>query len=142
VTLVLDASAVLDLLLRNDRGEQVRRGLTLRPDEDMITVAHLDAEVFSGLARTHRAGDIEAKEVTFLLRRLGDMVIARMPITAELLEAACDMRVNIAARDALYVALARSLDAELVTTDNKLANAVPDLVASLEAPQTEEDAPD
>jgi predicted nucleic acid-binding protein len=143
VTLVLDASAVLDLLLRNDRGEQLRRGLTLRANEDMVTVAHLDAEVFSGLARPHRAGEIEAKEVSFLLRRLGDMVIARMPITSELLEAAWDMRDNIAARDGLYVAMAQALGAELVTTDDRLANAVPDLVASLEAPQAEdEDAPD
>jgi predicted nucleic acid-binding protein len=53
------------------------------------------------------------------------------------------MRANIAARDALYVALARSLDAELVTTDDRLANAVPDLVARLEAPQADDkDAPD
>jgi predicted nucleic acid-binding protein len=108
----------------------------------MATVAHLDAEVFSGLARTHRAEEIEAKEVTFLLRRLGGMVIARMPITGELLEAAWDTHHNIAARDSLYVALARSLDAELVTTDDRLANAVPDLVASLEAPKSEsEDTP-
>lgn len=141
MTLVLDASAVLDLLLRNDRGEQLRRGLTWRANEDMATVAHLDAEVFSGLARTHRAGEIDAKDVSFLLRRLGDMVMARMPITAELLDAAWDMRHNIAARDALYVAMTRALGAELVTTDDRLANAVPDLVANLESPQTE-DAPD
>lgn len=134
MTLVFDASAVLDLLVRNDRGERLRRGLALREDGDEVTVAHLDAEVFSGLARKHRAGELDAKEVTVLLNRLSDMVLARIPITADLLEAAWELRHNIAARDALYVALAQGLGAQLVTTDDRLANAVPELVARLDSP--------
>ena len=94
MTLVFDASAVLDLLDRNDRGERLRRGLALREDGDEVTVAHLDAEVFSGLARKHRAGELDAKEVTVLLNRLSDMVLARIPITADLLEAAWELRHN------------------------------------------------
>jgi predicted nucleic acid-binding protein len=60
VTLVVDASTVTDLLVRSTRGEQVRAVLTKRADEDMATVAHLDAEVFSALARIHRADDLDA----------------------------------------------------------------------------------
>lgn len=101
MTLVLDASAVIDLLVRSDRGERVRDLLIDRADEDLATVAHLDAEVFSGLARTHRAGAIAADEVAGLLRRLADLAVARLPITGELLDAAWALRDNIAARDAL-----------------------------------------
>lgn len=133
MTLVLDASAVIDVLARTTRGEHVRRALARRSDEDMLTVAHLDAEIFSGLARLHRAGRLEADEVTTLLRRLGDMDVVRLPITTTLLDAAWTLRQQVAARDALYVAAARALDAELVTTDDRLARAVPGGVARLDA---------
>lgn len=131
MTLVIDASAVIDLLVRSTRGEQVRSGLARRSDEDMITVAHLDAEAFSGLARLHRAGELDADEVSTLLHRLPDIDATRMPITTGLLEAAWALRNNVAARDALYVAAARALDAQLVTTDDRLARAVPDIIADL-----------
>jgi predicted nucleic acid-binding protein len=36
MTLVLDASAVVDVLLRTDRGEQVSHVLAQRADEDMV----------------------------------------------------------------------------------------------------------
>jgi predicted nucleic acid-binding protein len=55
----------------------------------------------------------------------------RLPITSELLAAAWELRDNVAARDALYVAAAVSMGAKLVTTDQRLARAVPDLVADL-----------
>ena len=134
MTLVLDASAIIDLLVRSDRGEQVRDLLIERADEDLATVAHLDAEVFSGLARTHRAGNIAADEVAGLLRRLGDLAVARLPITGELLDAAWALCDNIAACDALYVAAARALPGELVTTDDRLARAAPDIVAKTADP--------
>ena len=132
MTLVLDASAVVDVLLRTDRGEQVLQVLAQRAHEDMVTVAHLDAEVLSALARGYRAGELVADEVATALRLLGDMVLTPMPIGADLLDAAWELRHNVYAKDALYVALARALGAELVTTDNHLAKAVPDLVITLD----------
>lgn len=124
MTLVLDASAVVDLLVRSDRGEELRALLRDRSGEALFTVAHLDAEVFSGLARSHRAGLLAGDEVAQLLARLGAFAIARMPVSATLLVAAWALRDNIAARDALYVAAALALDASLVTTDDRLARAV------------------
>lgn len=134
MTLVLDASAVVDLLIQTDRGLQLDYGLAQRADEEMLTVAHLDAEVLSALARGHRAGQLEAKEVTTALRDLGDMVLTRMPIGTDLLEVAWQLRHNVYAKDALYVALAQTMGAELVTTDERLARAVPHLVARLDSP--------
>jgi len=126
VIYLVDASAVVDLLVRSDVGERVRRRLT---DEDvvLVTVAHLDAEVFSALARLHRAGELTAGEVGELLRRLATLDVRRIPITGTLLDAAWRMRDNITARDALYVAAARDLGCGLLTTDERLARAVPDL---------------
>jgi predicted nucleic acid-binding protein len=132
VTLVLDASAVVDLLIRSDRGDQVRAALAGREAAALFTVAHLDAEVFSALARGHRSGQLDADEVGRLLGRLAALPAKRLRITAALLAAAWSLRSNIAARDALYVTAAQALGARLVTTDKRLARALPDLVAPLE----------
>lgn len=132
MTLLLDASAVVDLLLRSDRGEQVRAGLARRDGEEWFTVAHLDAEVLSALARLHRAGELDAEEITTLVHRLATLAARRLPITGRLLLTAWSLRDNIAARDGLYVAAARALAAGLVTTDDRLARAVPEIVAELQ----------
>ncbi len=132
MTYVLDASAVIDLLVRSEAGDQVRDLLAGTEASALLTVAHLDAEVFSGLARNHRAGLLEVDEVTRLVRQLSKLAMTRAPISVELLEAAWSLRDNVAARDALYVAAAQSLDASLITTDQRLARAVPDLVAALD----------
>ncbi|CAN5118322.1 hypothetical protein BH23ACT9_BH23ACT9_15170 [soil metagenome] len=60
------------------------------------------------------------------LDRLGTLSMQRLPITVELLRAAWLLRDNVAARDALYVAAADVLDARLLTTDDRLARAVPE----------------
>ncbi|TVR35221.1 MAG: PIN domain-containing protein [Nitriliruptor sp.] len=126
---VVDASAIVDLLIRSDPGERVRRRLSADTHAALVTVAHLDAEVFSGLARLHRAGELTAAEVEQLLRRLARLDVRRMPINGVLLAAAWRLRDNVSARDALYVAAARGLGCSLLTTDERLARAVPDLTA-------------
>lgn len=125
ILIVLDASAAVDLLLRNEAGEWVRERVT---GSELHTVAHVDAEVFSALARLHRTGEIATEAVGARLRLLASLDARRAPIDAGLLAQAWAMRENIAARDALYVALARVLGARLLTTDQRLARAVPELV--------------
>lgn len=128
---VVDASAIIDLLIRSDAGERVRSRLLDDAEAALVTVAHLDAEVFSALARLHRAGDLSTTEVNELLRRLASLDVRRGAITGGLLEAAWRMRDNIAARDVLYVAAARGLGCALLMTDERLARAVSDLAAPL-----------
>ena len=132
MTLLLDASAVVDLLLRSDRGERVRAKLGGRDGEEWFSVAHLDAEVFSALARLQRAGELDATEITALLDPLAALPARRLPITGRLLLTAWSLRENVTARDSLYVAAARALGADLVTTDDRIARAVPGIVANLE----------
>lgn len=128
---VVDAAAIIDLLIRSDAGERVRSRLLDDAEAALVTVAHLDAEVFSALARLHRAGDLSTAEVDELLRRSASLDVRRVAITGGLLEAAWRMRDNIAARDALYVAAARGLGCALLTTDEGLARAVSDLAVPL-----------
>jgi predicted nucleic acid-binding protein len=131
VILLVDASAAVDLLVRSDPGERVRRFLTDTRDVTLMTVAHLDAEVLSALARLHRGGVLSAEQVTELLARLTTMAMQRLPITSSLLQVAWDQRDNVAARDALYVAAAQAVRGQLLTTDDRLTRAVPDLAVQL-----------
>lgn len=128
---VVDASAVVDLLVRSDRGQRVREVLVDDTNAVLVSVAHLDAEVLSALARLHRDGRLVADEVTDLVERLGQLTMRREPISIALLRAAWALRDNIAIRDALYVATAEAIHARLLTTDDRLAQAIPGIAADL-----------
>jgi predicted nucleic acid-binding protein len=120
VIVVLDAAAAVDVLLDNERGRGARRHLE---GAQLFSVVHLDAEVFSALARLHRDEQLTAEAVSARLALLADLDVARLPITAPLLSAAWALRDNIAARDALYVAAAQTLTGKLLTTDDRLSRA-------------------
>lgn len=126
MTLLLDASAVVEALLGTDRGERLLERLVLEEDEP-VTVVHLDAEVLSALARLQRAGQLDTRDVERLLAHFRRLAVRRLPITPELLLAAWALRGNVSMRDALYVAAARALGVGLLTTDERLARAVPDV---------------
>lgn len=136
MTLVADASAVIDRLVRSDRGDRVRAFLAGRADEGMATFVHLDVNLSSRLGRLYRADDLDADDVAVPLRRLGDLAVAQLPITARLLDTAWALRDNVAARDALYVAAAQALSADLVTTDDRLARAAGDIAVNLDGDQS------
>jgi predicted nucleic acid-binding protein len=128
---VVDASAAIDLLVGTDRGRRVRDALAEDADLRLASVAHIDAEVLSGLARIHRAGDLSAGDVTALLEQLARMPMDRPTVTHRLLDDAWGLRDTVATRDALYVAAARRLGARLITTDGRLARAAADVVVAL-----------
>ncbi len=120
-SLVVDASAVVEVLRRSELGDAVAdamRGAAL------AAPAHLDAEVLSALGRLQRAGTTDEMAVDRALARLVRMPVQRYPI-APLLRRAWALRGNIALRDGLYVACAETLDATLVTLDAKLARSSP-----------------
>lgn len=117
---VVDASVVVEVLRRSDRGDAVAarmRGSTL------AAPAHLDAEVLSGLGRLVRAGDA-ASRIARALDRLVRLPVERFPI-APLLQRAWALRGSIALRDGLYVACAETLGATLLTLDGRLARSAP-----------------
>jgi predicted nucleic acid-binding protein len=116
---VVDASAMMDLLLGNEVGGAVRRRLA---GHALHAPAHLDAEVLSALGRLHRGGDLQVEEVE---SRLGDLAAA--PIqrhdVSDLLVGAWSRRHQLRLADALYVQLAVVRDLPLVTTDHRLRSA-------------------
>lgn len=118
-TLVVDASAIVELLRRTSAGKSSASALQ---GVTAVAPAHVDAEVFSALARLARGDPTEAPMVRPRLRELHRSPIVRYTC-APLLETAWTLRDNVSARDALYVALARRLRAPLLTADAKLARA-------------------
>ncbi len=113
---VVDASAIVDLLLDNELGDALRRRLA---GHALHAPAHLDAEVLSALGRLHRAGDLEAADVESRLRGLVAAPIQRHDVS-ELLIGTWARRHQLRLADAVYVQLAVSRDLPLVTTDRRL----------------------
>lgn len=120
--IVLDASAVVELLLDTAAG---RRIATLIDDPALALHAPhlLDVEVCSVLRRYVREDMIDAGEAQAAIEDLVALDIHRHS-HEPLLERAWALRENITVYDAMYVTLAEALDAALVTRDAKLARAV------------------
>ncbi|MGI8869100.1 MAG: type II toxin-antitoxin system VapC family toxin [Mycobacteriales bacterium] len=114
--LSVDASALVDLLLGNELGGAVRRRIA---GHTLHAPAHIDAEVLSALGRLHRAGHLEADSVESKLHELAAAPIQRHPV-ADLLLGTWARRHQLRLVDALYVQLAVSRNAPLVTTDRRL----------------------
>ena len=119
--IVADASALVDVLLRMREADAIEArllnsGLALH-------VPHLiDAEVAHALRRHAAAGVIGAERGRDLLADFVDLPMQRHPHDW-LLPRVWELRHNLTAYDALYVALAEALDAPLVTRDGRLAAA-------------------
>ena len=113
---VVDASALVDLLLTNDLGRAVRRRVA---GHVVHAPAHIDAEVLSALRRLHRADELDASTVETKLHQLAAAPIQRHAVHALLL-GTWARRHQLRLVDALYVELALSQDLPLVTTDRRL----------------------
>ena len=114
--LVVDASAALSALLHDDRS---RRAL----DGEQLHAPHLiDSEVANALRRRVAAGALQAaagRAALEVLGRLGMRRHAAFPLLGRIWE----LRENLSAHDATYVALAEALDSALLTADARLAAA-------------------
>jgi predicted nucleic acid-binding protein len=113
---VIDASALVDLLLADVLGDAVAARIS---GNVLHGPAHLDAEVLSALGRMNRSGLIPDHAVGAMIDRVLDAPVVRHPL-AGLLLGAWGKRANLRLADALYVELAESLSIRLVTTDQRL----------------------
>lgn len=124
---VVDAAIVVDLICDFPAAEPYR--VALVSAEAVAAPAHLDAEVLSALGRLKRAGQLtRAAERVEALATFG---ATRWPLQPLLLPAWALVD-RIATRDALYVALAVSLDAILITSDGRLRRAAAGIVTVAE----------
>jgi predicted nucleic acid-binding protein len=116
---VMDASALVDLLLGKEMGLAVRDRIT---GHRIHAPAHIDSEVLSAFGRLHRAGEVDSDQVDLMLRELTNAVIQRHALDA-LVVGAWNRRGQLRLADALYVELAASLSTPLITTDGRLRTA-------------------
>ena len=114
--IVVDASAAVLALL--DDGDARRRLAT-----DRLATPHLvDAEVLHTVGRQVQRGVIEAADAARAVRTWQRLGVQRFP-TVGMLDRVWELRHNVTAYDATYVALAEELDCPLLTADARLANA-------------------
>jgi predicted nucleic acid-binding protein len=119
--IVVDASAALEVLLRTPAAAPVEERL-FAPGETLHAPHLIDLEVAQVLRRYAAAGQIAAERGRTALADFADFPIHRYP-HGVLLPRIWEMRRNLTAYDAAYVALAEALDATLLTRDRKLAAA-------------------
>lgn len=90
---------------------------------EQLHAPHLvDAEVASGLRRLAGAGRVSPQSARRVLNTWTRLGVTRYPMNA-LLERVWELRDNVSAYDACYVALAERLGCPLVTADRRLAQA-------------------
>jgi len=119
--IVLDASALLELILDTPIG-QVVAGRIADPAEG-LHVPHLaDIEVVQAVRRYVREGEIDAHAGETALDDLRALDLQRHA-HEPLLERVWELRQNLTAYDAVYVALAETLDGILLTCDRRLSQA-------------------
>lgn len=118
---VVDASAVVEMLLRTPVGEKCRERL-LAVDESLCAPHLLDVEVAQVLRRFAAQGEMTAERGSEALVDLADLPLTRYP-HGPLLERVWDLRHSVSAYDAVYLALAEALDAPLLSSDGRLARA-------------------
>lgn len=118
--IVVDASALLEVLLNTPAGPLVARRL-FAEDETIHAPHLLDVEVAQILRRYALAGDLDPDRGLQALEDLADFPLTRYPHDL-FLPRIWELRHNVTVFDAAYIALAETLAAPLVTRDARLAS--------------------
>jgi predicted nucleic acid-binding protein len=119
--IVLDASALLEILLRTSLAERLM-DRAFAASERMHAPQLLDVEVTQVLRRLVHRKEITIPRAEEALGDLSQLVIERHN-HQPLIPRVWHLRDSLSAYDGTYVALAEALDAPLLTCDSKLAGA-------------------
>ncbi len=118
--IVVDASVLAPALADDgDDGDRVRERLR---GEQLTAPELVDLEVVSTLRRAARAGRLDDRRSGQALTDLGALPLRRVP-HLPLLARIWELRDNLTAYDAAYVALAEALNVSLLTADGPLGRA-------------------
>lgn len=117
--LVLDASAVLEILLRTERARKIESRI-FRKTETFFAPHLLDLEVLQVLRR-YAGKDMTEERCRNAIQDFEDLPITRYPHDLFVWRI-WEMRKSLTAYDAAYVALAEALRAPLLTCDARLAS--------------------
>jgi predicted nucleic acid-binding protein len=118
VTAVTDTSALLPALVdAGSAGETARAALSV---PDLIAPKLIDVEVVHVLRGRVRQGKLRAEDAVQAIADLRRMPLERFDLLP-LLDRVWELRDNLTAYDATFVALAETFDAVLVTADERLS---------------------
>ncbi len=118
--IVLDASAALELLLGTPGAARVEN--RIGADPSLHSPAVFDLEVVQAVRRFCVTGQVSQRRGEQAIEDLRAFPVRRYPHTP-LLRRVWELRRNLTAYDAAYVALAEVLGAPLITRDAHLARA-------------------
>jgi predicted nucleic acid-binding protein len=119
--IVVDASALLEVLLNTSAGSVVARRLFI--ENETLHAPHLlDVEIAQVLRRYAMTGELTPTRGLQALEDLADWPLTRYPHDL-LLHRIWELRHNVTAYDAAYIALAEALSVPLLTRDAGLASA-------------------
>jgi predicted nucleic acid-binding protein len=119
--IVIDACVLANAI--GDDGEAGRQARELlRVHRELAAPDLVDVETTAVLRRRWLAGTISDQRFEQAIEDLTDIPLARFP-TLGLMRRAFELRADVTAYDACYVALAEALDWPLCTVDRRLAQA-------------------
>jgi predicted nucleic acid-binding protein len=118
--IVADASVIAELLLARPAAAKIRAALS--PHPELHVPEHFHVELLSVLRRYAIRGELNQRRAAEALAALADLRAVRYPVI-ELADAVWDLRSELTAYDAAYLALAQRLDIGLITLDTGLAKA-------------------
>jgi predicted nucleic acid-binding protein len=118
--LVVDTSAVIGALVGRPPDRRLLDRLSL--DGDLCAPHLLDVELLHALRRLVIGGQLSEDRAADARDDFADLTVARYDHVA-LADRTWELRHNLTAYDATFVALAELLDVPLVTCDARLANA-------------------
>ena len=121
VVAVLDASAVVEIVLGTRAGVKIRRRLA-DPALSLHSPELVDLEVLNAIRRYVQSNRVTLDRATAAFRNLSELDLRRHR-HGPMLGRIWARRSNLTAYDAAYVTLAEILDGPLLTTDGRLAHA-------------------
>ena len=118
--IVLDTSAALDALIATNPAPGLVERLT--DDGDLHAPHLIDTELLHGLRRLTLGGSISDERAEGARSDFAELSLVRYPHVS-LSDRVWELRENITAYDATFVALAEALAVPLITCDGRLASA-------------------
>lgn len=119
--IVLDASAAVDLLLWQAEAEGIAEVVA---SSDVHTADLAFVEVMSALRRWELNGELAPARAGEAVQDLFDLQLEIHPVDV-LARHTWSLRASVTTSDAIYVLLAQTLQAPLLTTDRRLARVAP-----------------
>ena len=129
--IVVDASVLVDLLAADDAHRRTAARERLTSGDAVFAPAYLDIEIVSAMRGLARRSNVLAADAPALIALALRMPIRREPLARATADRIWQLRENMTAYDAGYVALAEQLSASLLTCDRKYTT-VPGLRCAVE----------